>query len=267
MFRSLSLIVSLVLIIGLSSCSKFNKLLKNDDHEYKYERAVEYFDKGDFYHALQLFDQIMPVFKGTDKAERLNYFYAQSYYQQEDFIMASYYFKKFAKEFPRSEHADEAAFLSAYCKYKESPKYSLDQTNTMDAIKELQVFLNIHSESKFSAQCNDLIDELRAKLEKKEFEIANLYLKMSDYRAAITSYSGLLKNYPDTEYKELAMFRLIKANYIYASKSIPEKQSERYQLAVEAYDSFIVYFAQSELAADATDMYEKSRKQLSLLSK
>ncbi len=267
MFRTLSLLGSIVLIIGMSSCSKFNKLLKNDDHEYKYEKAVEYFDKGDYYHALQLFDQLIPVYRGTEKSERLNYFYAQSYYQQDDFVMASYYFKKFFKEYPRSKHAEEAAFLSAYCKYKESPKYSLDQTNTMEAIKELQVFINLRPDSKFTGQCNDLIDELRAKLEKKEFEIANLYLRMSDYRAAITSYNGLLNEYPDTEFKELAMFRLIKANFIYASKSISKKQSERFQAAVEAYDAFIVYFAKSELAEDAEVMYEESRKQLSLLSK
>jgi outer membrane protein assembly factor BamD len=85
--------------------------------------------------------------------------------------------------------------MSAYCKYKESPSYSLDQTPTFEAINELQLFVNQYPESQKVARCNQLIDELRNKLEEKEYRIARMYFRMQEYKAAIVSYENVLKDF------------------------------------------------------------------------
>jgi outer membrane protein assembly factor BamD len=258
------LLFLLVLVVGFSSCSDYQKVLKSKDSEFKYEKAIGLYEEGDYYRALQLFDQLIPVFRGTQKAEMLNYYYAQSYYKQEDYIMASYYFKKFAKEYPRSKFAEECYFLSAYCKFLDSPVYSKDQTNTYEAVRELQGFVDAFPTSERVEECNELIGQLRTKLEKKSFEIASLYLKMSDYQAAVTTFNNLLKEYPDTKFREDAMFGLIEANYRYASKSILSKQEERYQSAIESYDRYIANFPESDRRKQADVMYEKAKEALSL---
>jgi outer membrane protein assembly factor BamD len=153
--------------------------------------------------------------------------------------------------------------MSAYCKYLESPKYSLDQTSTLEAINELQLFLDIFPNSERISECNKLIDELRGKLAKKEFEIAKMYLKMEEYLAAITTFDNLLKDFPDTAYKEESLFDLAKAHYYYALKSVETKKKERFQSAVEACDALIASYPESGYIKQATVYYKNAKKQLS----
>ena len=258
----------LLIIIGifilLASCSKHKKLLKSTDNEVKFEAAVDYFEKADYYRALQLFEQMMGSFRGTAKAEKLYFYYAYCYYYQEDYLLASYYFKRYSKSFPGGPRAEECFFMSAYCQYLMSPRYSLDQTNTYEAIKELQLFIDIFEDSDRIETCNQLIDELRAKLEKKDFEIAKLYLKTEYFRAAITAFNNVIRDYPDTKNKEEILFYIIKSYFYYAEKSIKDKQLERYQSAIEAYNDLKYLFPESVFMEDATEMHENAQEEVSV---
>lgn len=258
-----------ILIVTLSvvyvSCSKYNKIQKSQNFEYKYEKALEYYEKEDYFKAMTLFDQVMPFYRGTEQSADISFKYSYAYYYQKEYIMASYYFNRFAKTFPRNEKAEEAAFMSAYCKYEESPIYKLDQTNTYEAINELQLFINAYPTSERVQQCNELIDELREKLQKKEFEIAKLYLKMDKYKAAVTSFDNLLSSYPDTKFKEDAMFYSIKAYYYYAVKSVKSKRKERYLDAVDIYNTFIALYPESKHNRDIEYMFNRATRDLEKL--
>ena len=70
MFRSVSIILLLSVVIFFSSC-RFQKLLKSSDYDEKYAMALEFYNHQDYNRALQLMDQIVPIYKGTDKARSL----------------------------------------------------------------------------------------------------------------------------------------------------------------------------------------------------
>lgn len=256
----ISILLSTALLFG---CSDYQKLLKSDNYEKKYEKAVDLYEKGDYYRALQLFDQVIPIYRGKKEAKDLFYYYAYSYYKQEDYVMASYYFQKYAKKFPNTDRAEETQFMAAYCKYLQSPRYSLDQSKTREAIKKLQAFANQYPESERVDRVNNLIDELRGKLEKKAFEKAELYFDMEKYNAAAVAYENLLEKYPDTRYREKALFKILKAKYIYAKNSIASKQMERYQETLEAYDQLMNYYPESKYKEKAKDMYQQATSILS----
>jgi len=263
MFSStLKIAILISLSIILASCSKYQKIQKSQDYSLKYEKALEYYEKGDYYKCLTLFDQVMPFYRGTEEAENIAYKYAYAYYNQKEYILASFYFDRFTKTFPRSEKAEECMYMSAYCKYLDSPVYTLDQTNTKEAINDLQLFINTYPNSERVEEGNRLIDELRQKLQKKDFEIAKLYLKMEQYEAAVTSFENLLENYPDTEYKEDALFYTIKAYYYYASKSVRSKRKERYQEASDVYNLFVSLYPESKHNKDLEYMYNKAMKEI-----
>ena len=257
--RLLFLVLSAALLV--SSCSKYQKLLKSSDNELKYSKAVEYYEKGEYYRAQQLFDQIMVFFRGTEKAEKIAYLNAYCYYKQRDYILAGYYFNSFTSGFPNSKLAEECAFMSALCTYHDSPVSSLDQTNTQAAIASLQLFINQYPDSERIEQCNQLIDELRAKLEKKAFDIAMLYYKMRDYKAAIISLNNLLKEYPDTRQREKVLYSLLDAKYNYAVNSVPEKKKERIADALEAYRVLQTEFPSGAFAGKAESIYKNLMKE------
>jgi outer membrane protein assembly factor BamD len=245
-----------------TACNKYQKLVKSSDNELKYTKAMEYYEKGEYYKSQQLFDQIVIFFRGTEKAEKISYFNAYCYYKVKDYILAGYYFNNFTTSYPTSQYAEECLFMSAYCSYLDSPVPSLDQTNTTAAISALQLFINQYPESQRIDQCNLLIDELRAKLEKKAYNIAMLYYKMDDYKAAIISLNNLLKEYPDTKHKEKILYSMLDAKYKYAINSIAEKKKERLESALEAYNVLHSEFPQGAYTSQAINIQKDLQKEI-----
>ena len=49
------------------------------------------------------------------------------------------------------------------------------------------------------------MDELRQKLAKKDVDIALTYFYIESYQAAHISFANVLKEYPDTKYREMVM--------------------------------------------------------------
>ncbi len=236
--------------------------MKNPDNDVKYEAAIDYYNKGDYYRAIQLFDQLIAVYRGTDKLEDLNYYYAYCHYHQEDYLLASYYFKRYAQNFPNSPKAEECLFMNAYCYYLDSPKYSLDQTNTYEAIKEMQLFINMFPESERIDECNNIMDELRSKLEMKATEIGIQYFKTRQYKAAITALENVLEDYPDTKNREYILYYIMKSFFHFAQNSIDHKQAERYQQAVELYNDIVYLFPETIYFKELNSMHKSARDKL-----
>ncbi len=252
-------------LIFLSSCSSYQKLLKSDDIQLKKEKAIEYYEKGDYQKSLTLITDIIPAFRGSSEAEMLNYYYAMANYKLKDYIMASHYFKTFTQGFPRSEHVEEFLFLSAYCKYLLSPRPTLDQTETRDAINELQAFINRFPQSEKVLEANDLIDELRDKLETKAFNTAMLYFNLMDYEAAVTTFNNVIRDFPDTEYREKSLFFIMRSHFLFAENSIVFRQLERYNNVVDAYGKLVKRFPETSFLSDADSMLSKSQQRIEAL--
>ncbi len=252
--------VSLSLILLLGSCSQYQRLLKSDDFELKYTRAIEYYEEENYGRAITLLADVIPMYRGTAEAERINYYYAMAHYKLGDYTLASHYFRAFSNAFPSSEHAKEFYFLSAYCKYLESPRYSLDQTFTLQAIRELQQFINRYPNSERVEDANQLIDELRYKLEKKRFQTGLLYYNIRDYQAAATTFETFIRDYPDTEYREEATFMIIKSYFEFAYNSIPQRQEERFEKVLTAYNNFVRRYPDSDRLREADRMKNHARQ-------
>jgi outer membrane protein assembly factor BamD len=112
-------------------------------------------------------------------------------------------------------------------------------------------------------RCLELIGQLKDKLMTKDYEIANLYYKMEDYEAAIASYNNVIKDYPDTEYKEDILFKILKSYYHFASNSIATKKEERFQSALDAYNELIFQYPETSFRKDAENIYKNIVKKVS----
>lgn len=257
------------IIVGvffLTSCSDYSKILKGNDYELKYKRAVELYNEGDCYRALPLFDELMTYYRMTEKGEDVYYYYANTHYCLKDYYLASYYFKRFTKHFPTSPRKEECAFMSALCTKKNSPAFNLDPTDTRKAIDELQLFMDQYPESNRVDTCNIMIEELRSKLEQKSYEQGKLYYKMEKYNSAVITFGVTLKNYPDTEYREEIMFLMVKSNYLYATNSIEAKKMERFQETLKSYRIFADYFPESEYLKTVKNYHDSSLKEIEKLN-
>lgn len=256
------LLLTVLLSVGFVSC-KQQQALKSTDIEFKYKMAMELYDKKDYYRALQLFDQLVPIFKGNVRNEDILFKYANCYLKQEDYILAAYYFKRFASTFPYSQYAEEAAYYSAYCHYLNSPYYSLDQTDTYSALNELHTFVKLYPNSELMPDVNKMVDELRGKLERKAYEIVRLYYRMNKYNASVTSINTYLNDFPDTKHLEEIMVMKMNSLLNLAIHSVFEKQEERLQMVVNEYKDFVEIYPKSKYMKDITVTYNKALDMLS----
>lgn len=263
MFQKITFLSLVAILLLTASCkSTYQKLLKSTDQDAKYEAAMDYYDNKDYTRALELFDLLQAFYRGNAKGEEISYRMAYCYYHLEDYIVASYYFKRHSQTYPLSDKAEECMFMNAYCYYLDSPKYSLDQANTYEAIKELQAFVNMFPRSQRVPEANNLIDDLRAKLELKDYNLAMLFYRMRDYMAAITSFQNLLKKFPDTERREEVYRYMTLAYFEFAERSIPEKRRERYESAIESYNNLLYQYPDSQYVKTLADVQERARKKL-----
>ncbi len=252
MFRKIFLSVLPLFLLGaLAGCNPYQKVLKSNDMSYKLTKANEYFDAKKYEQANELYQQMLPVMKGTKSFEPLVLRYAWSFYNMKDYLSASYWFKNFVDYFPASKEAEESEFMHALALFKESPKASLEQTNTIKSMEAMQAFINKYPTSKRVAEANVYIDEGRAKLERKDAGAADLYFKIGQYRAASVAYRSLLRTYPESERADFYQYMIVRSLYLYARESISEKQEERYANTVTAYREMADLYPQSVYLPEA----------------
>lgn len=249
----------------LLSCNKFSKIQKSTDYEYKLQKADQYYAKKKYRLAQQLYEELFPVFKGTQKFEDLYYKYAYCFYNDGLYRDAENLFKGYLEVFPNSNHAEEIDYMHAYCYYKLSPKLELEQVNTVKAMGMMQTFINTHPNSNRVAEATEIIEKSRLKLEMKEFRGAQLYYDLGEFRSAAITFSTLLNNYPESASGDYYKMMVVKSWYRYAKMSIAEKQEERFEKVVNEYQDFLDRYPESKYIKEVESYYTLSQNQLKVI--
>ena len=255
----------ILLVLTLFSCSDYQKLLKSDDAELKYTKAIVYFNKGDFMRASTLFDAIATYYKGTDRSETVLNYMAKSYMGQKDYYSASEYYKTYVKTYPKGKYVIESKFMIGYCFYLDSPDPRLDQKSTISAIAAFQEFIDVYPESDKVQEANKLLDVLTNKLAYKAFLNAKLYYNLgnylgNNYESAVITAQNALRKYPSTTYREELLILMLDSKYEQAIQSIDEKKSERYRNTIDEYYNYINEYPKGKYRKQADKILNESKK-------
>jgi outer membrane protein assembly factor BamD len=249
------------------SCSDYQKLLNGDDTSAKYKQAELYYNNGEYRKSNRLFEQIISKYRGKPQAQRIIFFFADSYFQTKSYYLAAYQYENFVKSYPKSERIQEALFKAAKSYYFQSPKYSLDQEDTYTATEKLQVFLNLYPNSEYASEANQMIAELQEKLEKKNFEIAKQYYTIRDYKAAIKANDNFISSFPGTKFREEALYTKFIAAYKIAINSIDSKKTDRLEELIQQYNTIIRYYPETLFLVDLDKKMKKVNSDLELIKK
>lgn len=253
---------ALTMTLLISSCNEYQKVLNNEDMNVKYKAAEEYYNNGEYRRANRILEQLVPAYRGKPQAERLVYFFADSYFQTKNYYLASYQFESFIKSFPKSQKLEEATFFAAKSHYMMSPTFSLDQEETNTAIEKLQIFMNNYPKSKFTDECNQLISELQNKIEKKEFEIAKQYYNIYDYRAAIKSLDNFVGEFVGSKFREEALYYKFLSSYEIAINSVESKKLQRLSDLKQLHNNIVQYYPETLFEEDLTKKMEVIEKEI-----
>lgn len=259
MTRNLLYILSFVLLLT-TSCSKYQKMLKNPDANKKLEMAMYYYNKKDYYRASTLFEQLQDNFNGTAMAEKVIYYSAYCNYGLQNYMLAGYQFKSYFENFPTGTYSEESLYMTAYCQFLESQSYYLDPTDTRKGIEAIKLFVSVYPDSKYISECNTLLDKLRAKLSFKAYKNAKLYYDIEAYKSAIVALPNVVNEFPETPYKEELDYLTVKSHYLLAKGSREDKQEERYKNFINAYNEYLTQYpdTNSRYYNDLKNLYYKT---------
>lgn len=266
-FGRFAVILGVLGTAWLAGCGDYQKVLKSTDPELKWTRAQEYFADDRCIQALPLLQELIGLFRGTERMEDVYYMYAEANLCIEDWYMARYTMRNFSKTFPTSDRAEEAEYQAALCSYRLSPGPTLDQSDTRTAMDELQLFLDRHPESDKRDTCNSMIAALRTKLETKAWNGAKLYYTTGKFQSASRALANFMEDWPVSQYGEEAQFLILKSQFLYAEQSTERRQAERYADAIESYFTFAARFPESAWLREAEQFHRKSRQGLDRASK
>ena len=250
----------------LVSCQGVSKILKSPDPEYKLRMAEQFYAKKKYVYAQQLYEDVMPFFKGRPEFEDIYYKYAYTAYYQRDYLNAENLFKTYLEVFPNSQRSEEVEYMRAYTFYRQSPKAELDQSNTIKAMGMMQTFINTHPGSARIPEANKIIDECRRKMEEKDYKAAQLYFDIGQFRAAAVSFNTILNAYPESPRSDEYKLMSIRAYYRFAEMSIQEKKTERFEKVIEECNDFTDRFPQSPLAKEVEQYINLSQNNLKNIS-
>lgn len=253
------------LIICLTGCSPFTKVQKSSNREYKYEMAKAYFIEGKYSNAQTLFEELLAFMKGSSTGEESLYMLAMSYYNQQDYVTAAQYLQTYCSTYPKGLYSEEARYHTVKALFLDTPDPRLDQSSTIRAISEIQVFIEFYPYSGYKPEVQRLLYILQDRLVEKEYRSALLYYDLgnymgNNYQACIITAQNALHDYPYTKFREDLSFLVLKAKYAMAKESVKEKMLDRYRDTVDEYYAFKNEFPESPRMKDADKILSDSEK-------
>lgn len=256
-----ALVLGVCLMGVLNSCGEYQKMLKSKDPVAKFEYAKKAFEQGKYAQAYTLLEDVVTLFKGTDKAEESLYLLALSHYENKDYIDAASYFQTYYMRYPKGKYAEPSRFYCGFGYYLDSPDPQLDQSETIQAINELANFIDYFPKSDKVPIAQNAIFELQDKLTLKELQNAQLYYNMGIYRgnnyeSAIITAQNAIKEYPYSKYKEELELLILKAKYQEAQLSVEERKADRFRDVVDEYYSFINNYPDGPSRQEADNIFK-----------
>ncbi|MEP0546248.1 MAG: outer membrane protein assembly factor BamD [Rhodothermales bacterium] len=249
--RSTLLLLFIALAAGCSSGGRIDA----ETPEASFEKGLALYERGKYVRAVEYFQHVFDFGRTNPHAADAQYYLAKAYFEDEQFLLAANEFTRFVELYRGDERVEEGAYLRAMSYYELSPPYQLDQTDTETALTYIRLYLSTYPNGEHAAELGTITEELRAKLAKKQFEIAELYERRELFEAAAISFEQVLEKYPDSSYADDALLGAIRNYAAFAEASIPQRQQERYQLAATAYERLVQLFPQSPLLGEAEVAY------------
>jgi outer membrane protein assembly factor BamD len=250
-------LLTVALLVLIASCSPYQRALKSEDSAVKIAMIDTMMKKGKYSKATMLFEQIIPKYRGTDSAADMAIKYAEALYGNEEYPVSANQYERFISSHPGHPNRELAMFMAAKSHYKMSPIYSKDQRETKIGLVKLQDYINLFPTGEYADQANALVNELRTKLDKKEFEIARNYHHRERYIPAVESFENFIIDHPGSDYQDDAHFYLLDSQFQYAILSRDLLVTERLDIAKKYYDTFAKRFPNSEYVEDAQEIIKK----------
>lgn len=251
------LIVVLVAALAGAGCNG-SAGVTADSPQDAYQRGMQYFEQGKYDRAAEYLKVVFDFGRTNEFADEAQVYLAQAYFEDGQYLLAGTEFTRFIELYPTDPRAEEAEVGRIRTYYELSPNFNLDQTDSERAIAYIRLFMTRYPSSVFGDDVVAMLEELREKLARKQFQTGRLYERRKLFEAAIISYEEVLGEYSTSPFADDALVGVLRAQVGYAANSVVTRQADRYQDALDTYDRFLQLFPSSPLLSEAEGYYDRA---------
>lgn len=242
------------LLIGFTGCVSTQNVEVLGPQE-AFEQGMNFYERQRYLRAIEYFQRVFDFGRAHEWAADAQYYLAQSYYNSRQYLLAANSFTRFVGFYPQDPRVEEGEFMRALSYVRLSPPYQLDQTDTRNALEHLNQYVSRFPDGEYVDRALGYVEELRYKLARKQFEIAEQYERRSQYQAAALEYLRVIESHPDSEFADASLLGAMRSYQSFAERSVPARRVERYRLALQQYDRFLQLFPQSPLVPEVERLH------------
>jgi outer membrane assembly lipoprotein YfiO len=201
--RTAHLVCAVLAAAALSACGpkiRIPNVGEAEADKFLFDKGTEFLGKKNWINAREYFRRIVDNYPRSAYREEAKLGIGDSFIGEgriESLIMGANEFKEFLTYFPRSTRTDYAQYRLGYAQFKQMLGPQRDQTATLDAIRELQKFLDTYPDSTYRPEVLKLHRQARDRLSESEFKIGLLYYRVRWNQGAFLRFGDLLKNDPE----------------------------------------------------------------------
>ena len=159
----------------------------------------------------------------------------------ESLVLAINEFREFLSFYPTNRRADYAQYKLAMAHFRQMRAPQRDQTETRDAVKEFEAFVERYASSSLMPEAKAKLREARDRLSESDYLVGFFYFRQRWYPGAIDRFQALLKNDPEYSARD--------AVYYYLAETLVK--SKREAAALPYYEKLAQEFEQSQYLPEA----------------
>lgn len=161
----------------------------------------------------------------------------------EALVLAINEYREFLSFYPTNKRSDYAQYKLGMAHFRQMRSAERDQTETREAIKELQTFVDRYPNSSLMPEGQAKLREAKDRLDESNYLVGYFYFRQRWYPGAIDRFMQVLKEDPDYTNRD--------ALYFYLAESLVKNSSNGAAEALPYLERLVNEFERSEYLQDA----------------
>ena len=206
--RLSTIVTAALLTMSLSACASKQDVLPADVKEpdkFLYNKGTESLDKKRWMTAREYFRRLIDGYPQSELRPDAKLGVGDSYLGEattESLLLAVNEYREFLTFYPTSPRADYAQYKLGMTYFRQMRAPQRDQTETREAVREFQVFMERYPNSALRPEVEAKLRESRDRVSTSEYQVGVFYYKQRWYPGAIDRLRALLKSDPGFTYRD-----------------------------------------------------------------
>ena len=177
-----------------------------------YNSGVNELENGNYKTASEQFEKIFFQHPGSETTSYAELMQAYSLYLAGEYSEVVDILEIFIKLHPRHKDIAYAYYLKALAQYAQISNVRLDQSQTKNALSDMQEVRKRFPQSQYALDVESKINLVNDHLAGKEMFIGRYYLNKNNPIAAIKRFQHVIDQYDTTSHSPEALYRLVECN-------------------------------------------------------